>query len=402
MNIFEVAINAARSKVSPFFVKIKMWTKPSYVKNKFLAKSRNFFMKVFDVRPKNEEDYYPLGWFLVSKRLAFAVVLLTIIICTYFLWITKPLNGSLNSSYKAYRYNSFWLQLAQGKVQILGKSGYTAYVGDVDGGVVTGMGTLYSPKGSMVYQGAFSENKYNGEGVLYYSNQNIKYSGQFVDNQFSGTGKEYREDGSLLYEGNFLKNEKSGEGVLYDSGGKPVFSGRFLNDEVDYKSLLGESTQDAAKQYTGQRLVMEDDTVHCVYLKDISAAYFSKDGSDSLDEERTIASVYVLRSEIPLEGNICSNITEIKEILGEPVYEGNTSLILEDELALNLMIEQEKKQALFGQADVKTTQLYSDVAQIDSYEKDYLAYLYVFEKDDVTYQFFCTDADSTFSFYSLE
>ena len=147
---------------------------------------------------------------------------------------------------------------------------------------------------------------------------------------------------------------------------------------------------------------MEDDTVHCVYLKDISAVYFSKDGSDSLDEERTIASVYVLRSEIPLEGNVCSNITEIKEILGEPVYEGNTSLILEDELALNLMIEQEKKKALFGQADVKTTQLYSDVAQIDSYEKDYLAYLYVFEKDDITYQFFCTDADSTFSFYSLE
>ena len=36
MNIFEVAINAARSKVSPFFVKIKMWTKPSYVKNKFI------------------------------------------------------------------------------------------------------------------------------------------------------------------------------------------------------------------------------------------------------------------------------------------------------------------------------------------------------------------------------
>jgi hypothetical protein len=286
-------------------------------------------------------------------------------------------------------------------VEILGKSGYTAYIGNVESGVVSGTGTLYRPDGSVVYSGEFADNKYNGTGKLYYENSNLKYEGTFIDNVYQGEGKEYREDGSLQYEGEFADDEKSGTGKLYDSGGNLVYSGEFQMGEVRYPQFLGKATTEAAELYAGKRIVYESDYDYCVYMRDIAAVYCGEDGTDSLDGNWNIATVYVLKPEIALDGAFYSDIDEIKKVLGEPVYEGNTNLTLADEVALNAAIEYEGQDALFGEASLTQTELYSDAYQIDGYEKDYTAYLYVFDQDGILYQFFCKDIGDGFSYYSI-
>jgi hypothetical protein len=402
MNIFEVVLSTAKSKISPALGKVKMWTKPSYIKNKFLVKFRNFILKIFDVRPKDEADYYTVGVLMISKKLAFAVVILVMFLCGYYIWLTLPVKSESDANCKAYKYNSMALKFADGKVEILGKSGYTAYIGNVEAGVVSGTGTLYRPDGSVVYTGEFDANKYNGTGKLYDENENLIYEGAFEENLYQGEGKEYRKDGSLLYEGEFTAGRKNGAGKLYDSSGNAIYTGNFQLDEVRYQELLGKATSEVAEIYTGKRIIYESDTDYCVYMQDISAVYCGEDGTDSLDGKWTVSEVYVLKPEIGIEGVIYSDMTEIEKILGEPVYEGNTNLSLPDEVALNLAIKDGKQEALFGEAALTQTELYSDAYQIENYEKNYTVYLYVFEKDGILYQFFCKDTGKDFSFYSIE
>ena len=313
-----------------------------------------------------------------------------------------PAAGSNHAGYKAYKYNSIVLKFISDKVEILGKSGYTAYVGDVKNGVVSGTGTLYDIAGNVVYTGEFDANSYNGTGKLYDKNKTLKYEGEFSNNLYDGEGKEYRSNGSLLYTGAYQAGRKEGAGQLYDASGNLIYSGRFHQDEIYYPELLGKTTAEIAEMYTGGRSVYEGGSDYCVYMEDISAVYGGIDASNSLSEEWTVSKVYVLKSEICLDGTRMETISDIERVLGEPVYEGNTNLTLSDEIALNLAITERETSVLFGPASLTMNEIYADVHQIENYEKDYIVYLYVFEKDDMIYQFFCQDSGNGFGYYSIE
>lgn len=401
MNIVEILMTTIKAKLMPVLNKLKLMTNKSFLKNKLLVRVRNFFFRLFDVRPRDEGDYYPfLGW-AVSRRLAMAAVAAVSILCIGFLWSSRPDRTESDNPYKAYRYNSLMLKFTTGKVQILGKSGYTAYIGDVEGGTVKGRGTLYGPEGSLVYDGEFDANAYNGTGK-YYENARLRYEGEFKDNLYEGEGKLYRENGALWYEGSFHLGHMSGKGTLYDAFQTPVYQGRFQDDRIVYQELIGKKSEEISQMYTGAREIITAEGLYEVYMKDIGAIYFGEDAANTLEEEFTVRGVYVLQGQVCLDGKVAEDIPQVKEYLGEPVYEGNTYLEAEDEIALNRACELAGENVLYGRAGYRERSLYDDVTEAGDFDGTYQAYIYMYENEGIIYTFFCKDKDEGFDFYRME
>lgn len=402
MNIVEILVTTIKAKLMPVLNKIKLLTNKSFLKNKLLVRIRNFFFRLLDVRPRDEKDYYTfLGW-LVSRRLAMAAVIVIIVLCSGFLWTIKPQELRSGHPYKAYKYDSLMLKFSSGKVRILGKSGYTAYIGDIEKGTVKGVGTLYNPEGCIVYEGEFDANAYNGTGKKYYENSQLEYEGTFKDNLYEGEGKLYRENATLRYEGNFHLGHMMGEGTLYGASQEPVYKGHFKEDTIVYQELLGKSTADIAQMYLGAREIVTATDVYEVYMRDIGAIYFGADSSNTLDEEFKVDGVYVLQKSIHMESEIVKETTRLAEFLGEPVYEGNTYLEPRDEIALNKACASGGADVLHGKSEYKETKVYDDVTQAQDFEGNYQAYIYVYEKEGIVYTFFCKDKETGFDFYMLE
>lgn len=356
------------------------------------------------IKPRNEKDYYSLFGWLVSRRLALVLALGISILCIVFLWGQIPAKSASPQSgetCKTYHYNSIPLRFASGKVEILAKSGYTAYIGEIENGIVKGHGKLFDKAGNLVYEGAFDANKFNGDGKLYYPNGQIQYEGVFEDNLFSGEGKLYREDGTLKYEGSFNNTCMEGTGILYNAVQEPVYTGSFQRDRIIYQAFLGKEAPEVAQMYTGKRFVYTGAEAYCVYMEEIDAIYFGTDASNTLEETFAISGIYVLAQDIVLDGEVVSDMPAIGRMLGEPVYEGNTLLEAKDGIALNKMCERTGKEVLYGKLELKESQMFDDVIEILDFQKDYPAYIYVYEKENILYTFFCKDKDSGFAFYMI-
>ncbi len=401
MNIVEILITTIKAKLMPILNKLKLLTNKSFIKNKLLVRIRNFFFRLLDIRPRDEKDYYSFSGWLVSRRLAMAAVVVISILCIAFLWNSKPNKTENAYPYKAYKYNSVMLKFTTGKAQILGKSGYTAYIGDVEDGVVKGRGTLYGRQGDIVYEGEFDANAYNGTGK-YYENSQLKYEGTFKDNLYEGEGKLYGDNAALWYEGSFHLGHMSGEGILYDAFQNPIYRGRFQEDRIVYQELIGKKTTEISQMYTGVREIFTAGDIFEVYMKDIDAIYFGEDAGNTLDEEVIVQGIYILQSQVCLGGKETADIPQVREHLGEPVYEGNTRLEPEDQIALNKTCELRGESVLYGKAGYRETAVYDDVTEVTAFDEDYQAYIYVYEKDGIIYTFFCRDKDGGFDFYRME
>jgi len=367
----------------------------------FSDKAKKAVKKLLDMRPENEDDYYGIGNFLVSRKLAFVLVLAAAVLCAVFAVSFIPhITEEDAGVYRIYKYNSVGLKFISDKVRILGKSGYTAYTGDVDKGEVTGEGTLYSPDGHIVYSGSFDNNMYNGSGKRYYDNSKLWYEGNFKDNLFDGEGTMYREDGTICYSGNFSQGSMEGEGQLYGKSGRAVYKGTFLKNDILFKELLGKSTSEVHQMYTGETVVYEGGTDYCVCMKDINALYFGDTDTNRLDEEVRVSGVYVLSDSVAFASETADDIKAVKKILGEPLYEGNTALSVKDKTAL-LEACKGQKNVLYGASDMVTRAVFDDVYEITDAGREYLVYMYVFEQEDTIYTFFCKDRNGGFAFYMI-
>ena len=402
MNIVEVMIATKKTKLMQKINKIKTLTSRDYIKKKILSGMREYFYSYIDVRPQNERDYYIFWRWLVSKRLAMAAVLVISVFCTVFLWNSKPARIQGKSTMQSYRYDSLFLKFVTGNVQILGKSGYTAYIGEVEKGTVKGRGTLYGLEGNIIYEGDFDTNAYNGTGKYYYESGRLAYEGAFRDNLYCGEGKLYRNSGTLWYEGNFNRGQMDGEGTLYSATGKEIYSGNFQNGQIIYQELIGKDTTDIAGRYMGDREIYIGENIYCVYLKDIDALYFGTDRSNTLEEAFKVSGLYVLQSYICLDGRQLNEITQFQEVFGSPVYEGNTLLEADDEIALNTMCMAAGRDVLYGKAGYREQPIYDDVKEVSDFDRDYQAYIYVYEREGIAYTFFCKDKNKGFDFYRME
>lgn len=400
-NLLQVLVGAIKAKITPLYTKFRRWTNLNYVATQINNKLRKFFTTLLDVRPKHKDDYYEVFGWLVSRKLAFAIVVGIGVLSLYYLVSVKGsfLPNKGDEGIKTYAYNSVMLRFAEDKVRIKGKSGYLAYEGEVEKGCVTGEGILYNPAGTVVYQGQFLKNKYDGNGTSYYENSSVQYKGEFKENLYEGKGKLFRQNGSLAYEGDFSRGLRDGQGTLYDSGNNQVYTGSFSRDELVYSELLGKTTAEVSKSYSGSRLIYEDNQSFAVILPEIGAMYMGQGDEETLDDSVKVESVYVLKPSFCSGGKDFTTIDQLRTVFGEPVYEGNSEITMAEAVAINRMCEQ--KSVLFGPVEMKQNQLYEDYSTVESFDQSYVVYLYAFQKDGLIYTFLCSDKNDTFAFYSI-
>ncbi|MCR4704946.1 MAG: hypothetical protein K5641_02660 [Lachnospiraceae bacterium] len=402
-NIFTVLITTIKAKVTPLVTKFKYWTSWSFLKAKVISKIRDFFTTILDIRPKHKRDYYEIFGWMVSKKLAFAAVIVIGVFSLYYLFglhhILSDENGDTRSV-KTYSYDSFLLRFASDKVKITGDSGYLAYEGYVDSGAATGEGTLYGPAGNVVYRGLFDKSMYNGHGYFYYPDGTLCYQGNFKDNLYEGDGKLYRENGSLEYAGQFALGLKEGEGTLYDVSNKPVYTGNFVNDCLQYSELLGKMTTEAAEKYTGRQILYSEDDSVVIRYSDLDMLVTAKRDGDSVDDGYEIDGVYVVNDSFRDGYRDCATIRDLKQVFGNPSYEGNSVITPAEALLINeLNIQKDIK---MPSVTMDLTQDFTEAYTINSVDDQYEIYLYSFQQDGLVYNFICRDKNEGFLFYFIE
>lgn len=401
-NLFQVLLGVIKAKITPIITKIKLWTNINYIWNRVILKIRQGISKIFNIRPKDKDDYYGIGRWLISKKLAFAIVIAIGIVSIYYIFYmnTPAILKADDTGIKTYKYNSVPLRFTDGRVRITAKSGYLAYEGEVSGGTANGKGQLYRKDGTLLYTGGFEKSKFQGEGRMYYPSEQLQYNGGFVDNLFSGNGKLYRENGSLEYEGSFLSGMKDGVGNYFDSAGNVVFTGNFAKDQLLYTDFLGKSTEEVSEIYTGKRVIYTNDSNFVVSMPDIGAIYYGKNGNENLEGNINVEGVYVLSESFAYSGETYQNIYEVQEILGDAVYEGNAYITMPEAVAIHVL--NEKGNEFYGDVKGIWNENLADVIEVEKYDAEYTFYLYTYVKDNLRYTFFAKDRTGIFSMYSIE
>ena len=395
-----ILIQTLKSKMTGLVTKFKLYTNWNFIRTKIIAKIRDFFANLLGVKPRNKDDYYTIGRWMFSKRLMYALVIgIGVLSIWYITTETMIFKNFSDEGLKTYKYNSLRLRTAKGHVRITGKSGYLAYDGNVEKGYVEGDGTLYNPAGNIVYSGSFSRNKYEGNGTLNYDSGNLCYKGQFHENLFEGSGTLYRVDGTREYLGEFSQGKKNGAGVLYDSGENELYSGTFASDEVVFSELLGKSVTEVGECYKGHRELYTTDSESVAVMSGIGALYHATLDSEALDDEEIVDSVYVLSDYYSYSGEELETISELEEVFGEEVYDGNSNVILPEAIAINRI--NEKSNIISGNVDMDINQIYSDVAEVNGFDHDYVVYIHSFRRGDIMYSFVGNGQDGTFDFYYI-
>lgn len=402
-NLLDILIGAMRAKIMPLWNKLRLWTRPEYIRTKILTKIRNFFLSLLDVRPRNKRDYYPVFRWLVSKRLAFAAVVTLGLVAMMYIAATLPEDFFRGGSdgIPTYQYRSLPLKFHSGTVKILARAGHVAYIGEVDQGAASGQGTLYASDGSTVYEGQFADNMYNGTGTLYHPNGIPRYTGSFTDNLFDGTGSCYRANGTLEYSGDYVSGVRSGKGILYNSVARQVFQGSFLNDEIVYQDFLARPTTEVSSLYSGDTEVYQSDVEYCVSMPEIQALYSVRDGSNTLENEWTVDRIYVLRDTISVENSVCTTVRQLKAVLGDPLYYGTAWVTLPETVAWNQLAQ--KKPDVLEHIRIAAEAGLENVYAVTAYDRNAQVYLYTFERAGVLYTFYFAGAgESEFVMYAME
>ena len=400
-NLFSILISTIKSRFASITSKIRLWTNWNFIKSRIITRIREFFTKLFDIKPKHKDDYFTVFGWMISKKLATSIIIICGVVSIWYILSVKQVFAGMNSSngVRTYKYNSVQLRLAKDKVRILGKSGYLAYEGQVDKGYASGQGTLYDPEGNMVYLGNFEKSRFEGDGKSYYDNGALKYTGSFHNNEFDGHGLFYRASGSLLYDGNFSAGLKSGEGTLYAENGSQVFTGSFASDEIVYATFIGKTTTEAGAMYTGDRRVWQGDGTFCIYMSDIGALYSGHTDEEKLSDDVVIDSVYVLSDNFRMGTWESSDLNDIRDSLGEPIYEGNSAVILPEAVAVNVL--NEYSPAFSGEVKLIETRPYTDVSIVSGMDEDYSVYLTSYEANGLIYTFVSEKRDGNFRFYYM-
>lgn len=402
-NFFSVLLTTLKNSVISVWTKVRYWLTPSFWQSKVLTGLRNFLQKLFDVKPRDKNDYFTVHNWMISRRLGFAAVIVVGLVSLYFLITVAGSLGfgkSASEGVRVYRYNSIPLRFAEGDVKIKAKSGYIAYEGNVKDGYAEGHGNLYSKDSNLIYSGEFIHSRYNGTGTLFYATGQTQYDGEFADNCFEGTGILYRLDGSKEYEGDFLNGCKEGQGSLFDSGDNVIFTGAFHCDGLVYNQFLGKKTSEIGNLYTGSSRVYSNDTDTLVYMKDIQAMYQINQMETSVEDEPVVSQIYVLASELIYGQTAISSLDELTKAMGEPAFQGNTYITLPEAVAVELINQQQEPLGI--DAQLETTAVYDELQTVESYQSTLEIYLYVYQTDDLIYTFFCENRNAPFFMYMVE
>ncbi len=397
-DLLSILIQTIKSKMTGLVTKFKLYTSWAFIKTKIIIKIRDFFSNLLGVKPRDKNDYYTIGRWMLSKRLLYAaVIMLGVLSLWYITTETAVFKKFSEDGIRTYKYSSMRLRTAKGHVRITGKSGYLAYDGFVENGYANGEGVLYNPAGNIVYTGNFEQNDYEGFGTENYPSGSLHYTGNFHDCYYEGSGTLYRENGTKEYSGEFLGGKKNGPGTLFDVGENEIYSGSFSSDNIVYSELLGKTASEVNDCYKGHSslFVASDETV--VSMDSINALWRGISDEDALDDDIKVDSVYVLKNSFEYGNESVNTITALKEALGDPLYEGNSAVLLPEAVAINEL--NKTKSAFQGPVEMNATFAYSDVTEVESYDTDYVVYVYTFQRGEVFYSFVCKEKSDYFEFY---
>lgn len=398
--LLNILIQTIKSRTTGLVTKFKLYTSWNFVKTKIVVRIRDFFFNLLGVKPRDKDDYYTIGRWMFSKRLLYALVIMLGVLSLWYISTESAVFKRFSEEgIRTYKYNSLRLRTAKGHVKITGKSGYLAYDGYVEGGYANGEGVLYNPAGNAVYTGNFEQNDYEGQGSESYPSGNLHYTGTFHKCLYEGSGTLYRENGTKEYYGEFLGGKKNGTGTLYDVGENEIYTGSFSSDNIVYSELLGKNAAEVNECYKGHSslYLATDETV--VYMDQIGALYRGVSDEDALDDDVKVSSVYVLQDSFAFGNESVSTITALKEALGDPVYEGNSVVVLPEAVAINELCK--KKTVFNGPVEMDVDNTFSDVTEVNSFDRDYTVYIYTFLRGEVTYSFVCKEKSDYFDFYYL-
>lgn len=393
-----------RARLTALWTKLRLWTSPTFWRTRVFTKLRQFFARLFDVRPRDRRDYYGVFRWLVSKRLAFAAVVVLGVLCAFYLYLTLPkgfFSGNTATTIRTYRYNAIPLKFYSGTVRILAADGHLAYVGEVKGAHCAGSGTLYDAQGGKVYEGAFDGDMYNGEGTLYYPEGAVRYQGSFKNNLFQGKGSYYRPNGTVEYVGDHDSGRRNGQGELYDAAANPIFSGAFQMDAIVYSQFLDKPTTEAARMYTGKTGVYTSGREYAVTMDQIGAVYSAADGSQSLDGGFTVDGVYVLSGDFPVEGGVLTTVNQLTAYFGDPDYYGVSWAGLPEAAAIGLLSQTQP--GLLEPVSMTASADFDGVYTVSRYDQDYRTYIYTYLRDGLLYTFYTAGAgQERFVMYAIE
>lgn len=401
-SLFQGFFNAVKARMVSVWTKVRLFTNPTYLKSEVLRRLIDYFRQMTDIRPRNKNDYYVFFGWMISKRLAFFIVVLIGMVSAYYVIVVQPLSvfTSGENGIKTYAYDSVPLRFTGDRVRITAKSGYVAYEGDVLKGSAVGNGILYRKDGTKVYVGQFENSQFHGNGTLYYPTEQVQYTGSFLRNMYSGNGKLYRQNGSLEYEGAFLDGMKEGEGTLYDSSNNEIYLGNFSKDQLLYSDFVGKSTIEANIMYPGEKSIYTDEEYFVVDMSSLDAVYYGLQEGESLNDEIMIEGIYVLKNTFEYSGEELEGIGEIRQIMGEPVYEGNARIIMPEAVAIRIL--NRKADVFYGDAIKGVEQILADAAIVTDLDQDYNLYIYTYVQEGMRYTFFCKDRSGNFSMYLIE
>ena len=401
--LFSTLFSSIRAKFTSLWTKVRLWTSPIYWQSQIFTRIRQFFSRLFDVRPRHKKDYYGIFNWLVSKRLAFALVVVVGILCGVYLYMTLPKGffTGTGATVRTYRYNAIPLKFYSGTVRILAADGHLAYEGQVKDAHCAGQGTLYNKEGGKVYEGAFADDMYNGEGTLYYPEGMVRYQGSFLNNLFQGQGSYYRSSGAVEYVGEHESGHRNGQGVLYNAAANPIFTGTFQMDEILYSQFLDKATSEVSQMYTGKTQVYSSSSEYAVSMDEIGAVYAATDGSNTLDGEWTVGSIYVLSDRLPIEGETLTTINQLSAHFGQPDYYGVSWVDLPEAVAINLLAQEDPLQ--LGEVSLTTSSEFDGVYTVSGYDQDFQVYIYTYLQDGLLYTFYTTgSASEHFVMYSIQ
>ena len=399
--IFSMIINAIKYRFSAITAKLRYWTNANFLRTRFTTKLYEWIIRLFSVKPRHKEDYYSLLGWLVSRRLIHAIIICVGLLCIGYLYTTKPLQsfGKQQEEIEVYAYNSFPLKFKDTTVSITAEKGYIAYTGQVKGGYAEGNGELFREDGGLVYSGTFSKNKYHGTGTQYYPSGQVKYTGEFEDNLYQGNGHLYRENGAIHYIGSFDKDFMHGQGELYNTTGEKIFEGEFKYGEVMYAQLLNKTAEEINNIYTGKQRIYTWNENTIIELEDLAALYVPKKKENSLEEEARSGMVYVIQDVFVFGNKRIDSLSSLKELLGEPQYEGNTYINVYDAVAVKRCMDY--GETITIDFELEYSEIYEEYVQVESFNKEALMYMYMYEIDGINYSFLTEGYSDKFVMYTI-
>lgn len=345
--------------------------------------------------------------------------------------------------------------ICTGNGELYGQNGQLLYRGGFKDNEYSGNGTMYYPSGKVMYEGLFEANKFNGQGILYTANGSIQYTGAFLNGMKHGAGKLYDEfDGNLIYDGSFVEDRydgngtlysqngaviytgafknnlydgtgtlydenttrpiyrgefregsKDGAGTLYGPTGRSLFTGNFLKGFIDYAYFLNLPTTELSKYFSDTPTMLSSENMNYITYNNLHASFqVDSINLEDMDSEEisqpVINSVAVYDGNRPIGLEDCNSVSEFKNKLGEPVYEGFTYALPQDLIALK---------SLFDNSRIdKNNKLYNKISLIDDLEIEFLLepsmelYLICYEYSGCSLNLFFDSKDGNLMYYALE